>query len=260
MDLNGRVTVVTGGGSGIGAALCRRFAAEGAAVLVADLDGAAAERVAGEVGGDSFQIDVSEEAANAAMVAAAEQRYGRIDLLALNAGIPTGGGVDAGAGEWQRAWDVNVMAHVHAVKAALPAMLARGDGYLLHTASAAGLLTNIGAAPYSVTKHAVVALAEWLSVTHGEQGIKVSCLCPQFVDTPMLDEFAAVVEAEEWVRNIAVTPEDVAEAVVQGLAAEQFLILPHPEVADYFRRKAEDYDRWLGGMRRLQRHLLGDAG
>lgn len=260
MNLQDRVAVVTGGGSGIGAALSRRFAAEGASVVVADLDGPSADSVAAEVDGMSLQVDVGDQAQNVAMVEAAVDRYGRIDLLALNAGIPTGGGVDAPAGDWQRAWDVNVMAHVYAVNAALPAMLERGDGYLLHTASAAGLLTNIGAAPYSVTKHAVVALAEWLSVTHGEQGITVSCLCPQFVETPMLDEFASVVEAEEWVRDIAVSVEDVAEAVVRGLDSEQFLILPHPEVADYFVRKAEDYDRWLGGMRRLQRHLLGEPG
>jgi NAD(P)-dependent dehydrogenase (short-subunit alcohol dehydrogenase family) len=259
MDLNGRVAVITGAGRGIGAAIARRIAAEGATVLVTDVDERAAAAVAAEIGGSSRRVDVSSEAENVAMVRAAEEEHGRVDLLCCNAGVPTGGGVDADPVDWQLAWDVNVMAHVHAVRAALPGMLERGEGYLLHTASAAGLLTNIGAAPYSVTKHAVVALAEWLSVTHGEAGIRVSCLCPQFVETAMLDDFAAVVSDQEWVRDIAVTPEVVAEAVAEGIADERFLILPHPEVAGYFQYKATEYDRWLAGMRRLQRRLLAEG-
>ena len=172
-----------------------------------------------------------------------------------NAGIGTGGGVDAPNEAWQQIWEVNLMAHVYAARAVLPAMIARGEGYLLNTASAAGLLTNIGAAPYSVTKHAAVGLAEWLAITHGDQGIKVSCLCPQGVRTNMLlagadDPAGAVVLAQG-----AIEPEDVAEAVVQGLRAESFLILPHPEVLTHFQRKAGDYDRWIGGMRKLQRRI-----
>ena len=190
-----------------------------------------------------------------AAVQATEERFGPIDLLVSNAGIGTGGGVDAPNEAWQQIWEVNLMAHVYAARAVLPGMIARGEGYLLNTASAAGLLTNIGAAPYSVTKHAAVGLAEWLAITHGDQGIKVSCLCPQGVRTNMLlagadDPAGAVVLAQG-----AIEPEDVAEAVVQGLRAESFLILPHPEVLTHFQRKAGDYDRWLGGMRKLQRRI-----
>ena len=259
MELKDRVAVVTGGASGIGRALARRFAAEGArGVVVADLEGTAAPAVADEIGGLAVATDVSVEADVIRLVEAAEREYGPIDLFCSNAGIAVGGGVEAPNEDWQRTWEVNFMAHVYAVRAVLPAMLARGEGYLLHTASAAGLLTNIGAAPYSVTKHAVVALAEWLSITHGDQGLKVSCLCPQGVNTNMLlggaeETGASVVRAAANVLE----PEDVADAVVQGLADERFLILPHPEVADYFRRKADDYDRWLAGMRRLQARVAG---
>ncbi len=260
MELDGRVAVVTGGASGIGEALCRRFAAEGAAhVVVADLDGDGAAAVADDIGGTGVTLDVSDEDAVRNLVDRVERDLGPIDLMAMNAGIAAGGDVWEPNEAWERAWQVNVMAHVYAVRAVLPGMLARGEGYLLHTASAAGLLTNIGAAPYSVTKHAVVALAEWLSVTYGDRGIRVSCLCPQFVDTPMLGEFEALGDGSltRFVRGIAKTPEEVAEAVVEALRAERFLVLPHPEVAEYFRRKATDYDRWLTGMRRLQESLLG---
>jgi len=178
-----------------------------------------------------------------------------IDLFCSNAGIATGGGVEVPDAQWQRTWDVNVMAHIYAARAVLPQMLERGDGYLLQTASAAGLLTNLGAAPYSVTKHAVVALAEWLAVTYGEHGIRVSCLCPQYVDTAMLDVFADQPRMAEYVKAGAISVDEVATAVVAGLADERFLILPHPEVGEFFRRKADDYDRWLDGMRRLQRSL-----
>lgn len=254
MELVDKVTVVTGGGNGIGRALAQRFAAEGArGVVVADLDGDVAEAVAAELGavGLAVQTDVSNENDVVALVRAAEARCGPIDLFCSNAGIAIGGGADASDDDWQRIWDVNVMAHVYAARAVLPAMLARGEGYLLATASAAGLLSQIGSAPYAVTKHAAVAFAEWLSITHGGQGIKVSCLCPQGVRTNMLGDGGALLGPT------AIEPADVAEAVVQGLRSEEFLILPHPEVREYFRRKADDYDRWLRGMRRLQARVGG---
>ena len=261
MQLQDKIAVVTGGGGGIGGALARRFAAEGARlVVVADVDGDAAGAVAEEIGGIAVQADLGTEAGCIEVVRAAEEQ-GPIDLLCLNAGIALGGGVEAPDEDWYRIWDINVMAHVWAVRAALPAMLARGEGYILTTASAAGLLTNIGAAPYAVTKHAAVALAEWLSITHGDAGITVSCLCPQGVRTKMLfpdDEDTAQATGASSVRIQGVLePEDVAEAVVQGIADERFLILPHPEVLDYFQRKATDYDRWLGGMRKLQARTQG---
>jgi NAD(P)-dependent dehydrogenase (short-subunit alcohol dehydrogenase family) len=261
MELKDKVVIVTGGASGIGRALARRFAAEGArGVVVADLDAAGAGLVADEIGGTAVATDVSDEASIKALVDGAESIYGPIDLFCSNAGIAIGGGVEAPTDAWQKIWDVNVMAHVFAARAVLPGMLARGEGYLLNTASAAGLLTNIGAAPYAVTKHAAVALAEWLSITHGDAGIKVSCLCPQGVRTPML---LGGLDANDPSGNVVlasggmIEPEDVAEAVVQGIRAEQFLILPHPEVSEYVRRKAEDPERWLRGMRKLQARMVG---
>jgi len=253
MELRDKVAVVTGGANGIGAALARRFAAEGARrVVVVDLDLAHAEAVAAAVGGMAFQADVGVEAEIVRVVRETEQRCGRIDLWCSNAGILFIGGVETPNAHWQKMWDVNVMAHVYAARAVLPGMLARGSGYLLHTASAAGLLSQIGSATYSVTKHAVVALAEWLSITHAEQGIKVSVLCPQAVRTNMLggaeDGSVAGVDG-------VLEPEQVAQAVIEGLASERFLILPHPQVAEYMKRKATDYDRWLVGMRRLQQRF-----
>jgi len=257
MKVADRVVVVTGAASGIGAALSRRFHEEGAAgVVVADIDLPSAEQVADEIDGLAVQVDVSSEADNIAMIAAAEEAFGPIDLLCLNAGIPTGGSVDAPDADWAQAWAVNVMSHVYATRAALPSMLERGSGYLLHTASAAGLLTNLGAAPYSVTKHAVVALAEWLSITYGDAGIGVSCLAPQFVDTAMLDDLTTISDGfHEFAVDGAISTEQVADAVIDGLSEERFLILPHSEVAAYFVSKASDYERWLGGMRKLQRNL-----
>ena len=257
MNISGKVVVITGGGNGIGRAMARRFAREDAAgIIVADLDGDAARTVANETGGVAAAVDVSDAAANQMLVDLAEDRYGPVDLFCANAGIAAIGGVDQSLDAWQQAWDVNVMAQVHAANAVIPSMLARGDGYLLHTASAAGLLTNIGAAPYSVTKHAVVALAEWLSITHGDAGISVSCLCPMGVRTNMLlggedDPAGAVVLAQG-----AIEPEDVAADVVLGLATERFLILPHREVRDFVLRKADDHDRWIAGMRRLQARFV----
>ncbi len=257
MELTNTVVVVTGGGSGIGAGLCRRFAGEGAAgVVVGDIDLDSAERVAAEIDGTAFRVDVANEDDNLAMISAAEEAYGPVDLLCLNAGIPTGGSVDASDEDWERAWAVNVMSHVYGVRAVLPSMLERGRGHLLHTASAAGLLTNLGAAPYSVTKHAVVALAEWLAITYGDSGIGVSCLAPQFVDTAMLNDLTTVSDGfHEFAVDGSISTERVADAVVEGLRENRFLILPHPEVAGYFVNKATDYERWLGGMRKLQRNL-----
>lgn len=249
MELAGKIVVVTGGASGIGRALAQRFAAEGArGVVVSDRDGEGAEAVAAGLGDRALAVttDVSVEADVQELVRRTEEHHGPIDLFCSNAGIATGGGVEAGNDAWQQIWDVNVMAHVYAARAVLPAMRARGEGYLLHTASAAGLLSQIGSAPYAVTKHAAVAFAEWLSITHGDEGIKVSCLCPQGVRTNMLGNGGALLGPT------AIEPEQVADAVVEGLRAETFLILPHPEVREYFRRKGDDYDRWLAGMRRLQ--------
>jgi NAD(P)-dependent dehydrogenase (short-subunit alcohol dehydrogenase family) len=247
--LSGRVAVVTGGASGIGRALCRRFAAEGATVVVADINGDGAQVVASEIGGDAMAADVSREADVHAIVQHAIGRHGRVDLMCSNAGIAVHGREDTPDEEWQRCWSVNVMAHVYAARAALPAMLARGDGYFLQTVSAAGLLTHIHAATYAVTKHAALAFAEWLAIAYGDRGIRVSALCPQGVRTDMLQR------AEEATGRFlvadAVAPEQVADDVVKGLADERFLILPHPEVAEYVRRKAADPDRWIRGMRRL---------
>lgn len=251
MKLQDKVAVVTGGANGIGRALCRRFTAEGArGVVVADRDAQGSTRVAEEIHGLAVVTDVTVEADLVRLVDRAVSAFGRIDLFCSNAGIVIEGGVEVTDAEWRRIWDVNLMAHVYAARAVLPGMLARGEGYLLHTASAAGLLTSIGSAPYAVTKHAAVALAEWLAITHGDAGIKVSCLCPQGVLTNML--LGPDGKRESFLREGAVTPEQVAEAVIEGLAEERFLILPHPEVGEYFRRKGADYDRWLKGMRRLQ--------
>jgi NAD(P)-dependent dehydrogenase (short-subunit alcohol dehydrogenase family) len=255
MELRDRVAVVTGGANGIGLAIARRFAAEGArAVVVVDRDAAAVELAVEDIGTAAVgQVaDVTIEADVKALVARTEDQVGPIDLFCSNAGVGSGAGIEADDDTWRNLWEVNVFAHVYAARAVLPAMLDRGEGYLLQTASAAGLLSNIGDAPYSVTKHAAVGLAEWLAITYGDRGIRVSCLCPQGVRTRMLldamDHPAGAVVVSQGV----IEPDDVAEAVIHGLAEERFLILPHPEVADYWRHKATDPDRWLAGMQRLQ--------
>jgi NAD(P)-dependent dehydrogenase (short-subunit alcohol dehydrogenase family) len=254
MELTGRIVVVTGGANGIGEALCRRFAAEGAGgVVVADID-PKAEAIAAAIDGRAVIGDVGAEADVRRVVAAALDAYGRVDLFCSNAGIFTAGGEDSSDEDWDRIWRINVMAHVYAARAIVPVMLAAGGGYLLQTASAAGLLTQIGSAPYAVTKHAALAFAEWLTITYGERGLKVSCLCPQGVRTRMLDQ--AVGPAHDFVAATAIDTEQVAAAVIEGLRTERFLILPHPEVGDYFRRKADDYDRWIRGMRRLQQQMI----
>jgi NAD(P)-dependent dehydrogenase (short-subunit alcohol dehydrogenase family) len=258
VELNGKVIVVTGGANGIGRALCRRFAAEQPhGVVVVDRDGEGVQAVAAELGEVALGLtaDVSVEADIVNVVEQTEQRFGPIDLFCSNAGIGGGGGIEAPDEVWHSIWEINVLAHVFAARAVLPSMLARGEGYLLNTASAAGLLTNIGNAPYTATKHAAVGLAEWLSITYGDRGIKVSCLCPQGVRTNMLLGSPGDPSTEVVLAQGAIEPEQLADSVVEGLRAESFLILPHPEVSEYVRRKAEDPDRWLAGMRRLQQRI-----
>lgn len=257
MDVSGRTVVVTGAARGIGAALARRFAAADAAVVVlADLDGDAAASTAADIGGPArpARLDVTDEDQVRALVEATLDEHGRIDLFCSNAGITTGAGIEASAQHWHQSWAVNVLAHVYAARAVLPPMIERGEGYLLQTCSAAGLLTAIGDAPYTVTKHAAVGFAEWLAVTYHDRGIRVSALCPQGVDTDMLREGlreghvgAKVTAASGRVMDAA----EVAEVALAGIAEERFLILPHPEVADFLARKTADHDRWLAGMQRL---------
>jgi NAD(P)-dependent dehydrogenase (short-subunit alcohol dehydrogenase family) len=255
MNIAGAVVVVTGGGSGIGAAMARRFAKEGAAhVVVTDRDAAAAQAVAREIGGHAVAADATHEHQTRALIDWAESHCGPIDLFCANAGVTAHGGVELPDAQWQRLWQVNVMAHVHAARELVPRMLQRGRGHLLFTASAAGLLSQFDA-PYAVTKHAAVAFAEWLSITHGDQGLGVSCLCPQGVDTPMLR--AEDDTRRELMSQGLLSADAVADAVVRGLAAGDFLILPHPEVADYMRRRADDHPRWLRSMRRLHAQANG---
>jgi NAD(P)-dependent dehydrogenase (short-subunit alcohol dehydrogenase family) len=269
MEIRGCVVVVTGGGGGIGAGMSRTFAQQGAAaVAVADIDEAAALRVAAEVentGARSLgmRVDAGDEADVQALVDRVESRLGPIDLFCANAGIMVAGGIDVSDDAWDRIWRVNVKSHIYAARAVVPRMLDRGSGYLLHTASAAGLLTQLGAAPYSVTKHAVVAFAEWLSITYGDRGIAVSCLCPQAVETAMTGPMSRLgkdrpIGAGTAASDGMLAPADVAQTVVAALAEERFLVLPHPQVATYEKRRADDRDRWLRGMRRAQA-AIGDA-
>ncbi len=246
--------IVTGGAHGIGRALCERFAAEGArGVVVADIDAAQAAGVASAIGGLAVPTDVTSEASIQDLVRRTRDEIGPIDLFCSNAGIMDKGGLEVSDEDWDRMWRINFRAHLYAARAVVPAMVERGRGYLLSVASAAGLLTQIGAAPYTITKHAAVALAEWLAVTYGDAGIKVSCLCPQGVRTRLLANDDGPLK--EMLTEIALAPEEVADSVVKGLEEERFLILPHPEVAEYLHRKADDHDRWLRGMRRLQKKV-----
>ncbi len=253
MRIAGKTVVITGAAGSIGSALARRFHAEGAAKMVLS-DITAPEQLASELNAVAVATDVSNEDDVKALVRTAEQELGHIDLFCANAGIATGKGLDATPEQWAKSWEINVLAHVHSAKAVLPKMLERGEGYLLHTASAAGLLISLGDAPYNVTKHGAVAFAEWLAAMYGGRGINVSVLCPQGVRTPMLmDGINAGDPAALAVANAGkiLEPQEVAESVIEGLAAQRFLILPHPEVATFQQRKAADPDRWLHGVRKL---------
>ena len=256
MDIRGRVVVVTGGGGGIGSALCRRFAADGARqVVVSDIDRDAAETVATEIGGTAVRADVTVESDVADLVRGTVTAHRRIDIYCSNAGIAVGGGPEAADQAWRQSWDVHVMAHVYAARALLPGMLERGEGYIVGTISAAALLNHVLAAPYAVTKAAGLSFFEWMAIAYHERGIRVSALCPQGVRTAML--------AQEGERNFltagALDPEQVAQAVAEGMHDERFLILPHAEVGEFFQRKASDYDRWLRGMRRLRGRILTEG-
>lgn len=253
MELTRKHVVITGAGSGIGHACARRFAAEGARVVVADLNLGPVQTLASEIDGLAVQTDVSREQDIRRLVAQAREDGGSIDLFFSNAGVPgPPGGPEAPNDELQRTWEINVMAHLWAARAVLPEMVARGEGYLLSTASAAGLLTQVAALAYSITKHAAVALAEWISITYADAGIKVSCVCPQAVRTPMLEvALEDPVSAAPLLAGGVVEPEEVADAVVAGLREERFLILPHEEVARHMALKGSQPERWLNGMRRL---------
>jgi NAD(P)-dependent dehydrogenase (short-subunit alcohol dehydrogenase family) len=268
VELTDRNVVITGAGSGIGRALAKRFAEERPRALVlADLDGDAVEAVAAELGevATAVRTDVGREDEIIALVERAGEVGGPVDLFCSNAGIPGPGGgpTEASDEEWERAWRINVMAHVWAARALLPEMIERGDGYLMSTASAAGVLTQVGAMVYSVTKHAAVAVAEWLAITYADAGIKVSCLAPLGVRTPMLDEaLGDTVGGAALMQDELLEPAEVAEAVLAGIRDERFLILPHPQVAKYMAFRGGDNERWLAGMRRMVRHARsgGAAG
>jgi NAD(P)-dependent dehydrogenase (short-subunit alcohol dehydrogenase family) len=250
MEIRDKVAVVTGGASGIGAGMAQRFAREGAqAVVVADVNLERAQGVADGIGPQALALacDVSREEDIQRLVAETRARFGRIDIYFSNAGIlGRMGGIELEDALWEKMWQIHGMAHVWAARAVVPEMVARGEGYFLVTASAAGLLNIVESAPYGVTKHAAVAVAEWLRIAYGRKGVRVSCLCPQSVQTDMTRDGTGSAGT-----NGVLTPEQVAEVVVQTMREERFLALPHPEVAGYFLHKAQDYDRWLGGMQKL---------
>ena len=260
MHLQDKTVIVTGGASGIGAAMARRFAAEGACVVVADLEGDAARTVAATFGGLGLACDVTREADIQDLVRATEAAFGPVDLFCSNAGLALGEPTHAASAsnaDWTRAWEVHVMAHVYAARALLPGMIDRGTGYLLQMASAAGLLNQIGDAAYSATKHAAVSFAESLAITHGRDGIRVSVICPQYVATPLLGYEDAEAAADQ---PGLLSPAAVADAVVEGIARESFLILPHPEVARFVAFKSADHDKWLEAMRSLRGRVLDELG
>lgn len=252
MELKDKIIVVTGAASGIGRAMCVRYAEEGAKhIACVDRDMAGAEETAKMMGGTAYQVDVAMKEQITSMIDAVEADAGPIDLFCSNAGISVAGGVEVEDDDWQRIWEINVMSHVWAARHLVPLMSARGGGYLLNTSSAAGLLNQIGSAPYGVTKHAAVGLAEWLALTYGDQGIKVSVLCPQAVRTEMTRGHEDHVAAIDGMME----PGPVAEACVQTIREETFLVLPHKEVETYMRNKTDNYDRWIGGMRKLNRRF-----
>jgi NAD(P)-dependent dehydrogenase (short-subunit alcohol dehydrogenase family) len=257
MEIQGKTVVVTGGANGIGRALCLRFAKEGAKfVAVSDVDKANGKAVAGQIEKGSarfFPCDVSREAQVKKLVESVSRVAGQVDIFCSNAGIAAAGGPESSDRDWKRSWEINTMAHVYAARAVLPQMLARKEGYLLQTVSAAGLLTSLGSAPYAVTKHAALGFAEWLAITYGEQGIRVSALCPQGVLTNMLK---ADYPGTKMLLQGAIEPEQVADDVVKAMAEERFMVLPHPEAGKFFQNKANDYQRWIRGMQKLQRNLI----
>ena len=265
MELEGAVAVVTGAASGIGRSLARALALDGGSVVVvADLDSTGAEAVAAEIAADggpsgtagfAAGIDVTDETAVVDLIEQVEASLGPIELWCGNAGISRLGGVERPGEEWNRVWDVNVMAHVIACRHLVPRWLDRGSGHLLVTASAAGLLTGLGTASYAVTKHAAVALAEWIAITHGDGGVRVSCLCPQGVRTPMTQMEGGLGVAQVQALGL-MEPEDVAAVTLEALREDRFLILPHPEVAVYEQRRSGDRQRWLAGMRKMRRSLV----
>ncbi len=255
MEVTGKVIVVTGAASGIGRGLCLRFAREGAQVIVAaDVNEAGAKSVADAIKGAAVVCDVSKEEDMIRLVRFAEDRYDRIDIFCSNAGILALGGYEVDNDTWQRIWEINVLSHVFAARAVLPGMIRRGGGAFMITASAAGLLSQIGSLPYSVTKHAAVGLAENLSITYGDQGISVFALCPQAVDTEMTRQGGGVAAVDGMMK-----PEELTDAVMEAFRADDFLILPHPEVKTYMQRKSSDYSRWLKGMRKLQERYSAGA-
>lgn len=261
MNLENKTVIVTGGAAGIGEGLAERFANQGARhVAVVDLDLDASQAVADRIGGSAHAVDVSDEAAIQELVRTVEADHGGVDLFVSNAGYVTVGGLETPDADLQRMWEVHVLAHIYAARAVIPGMVERGGGYLLNTASAAGLLSQIGSLHYSITKHAAVALAEWLAITHGPQGIRVSVLCPQAVRTKILDNSPSKDQMEGGPRVASgdgdLMPSDVADCVMEALREERFWVLPHAEVAEYARRKAGDVDRWLGGMQRFQAKLF----
>lgn len=263
MDISQAVTVVTGGASGIGRAIAHRLADDGAgAVVVIDINSSGVNEVAAELTASGTRasglvVDMRDQTAIETAIDHIETEVGPIDLWCGNAGVGANGGVELDNDVWDFNWDVNVMAHVMTARVLVPRWIERGSGHLLLTASAAGLLTNLGTAPYAVTKHACVALAEWIAITYGERGVGVSCLCPQGVRTPMTEADGEL--AIEVVKAMGmIEPEDVAEAVANGLANDDFLILPHPEVSTYEQRRAGDRGRWIQGMQKLQATLPGN--
>ncbi len=255
MELRGKTVVITGAAGGIGKGLAVRFAQDGATVVCSDVDLQAAQVVAEAIGGHAFACDVSSDAQIKALIDHVENEIAPIDLFCANAGILTLGGLDVPDEDWNRIWNINVMSHVWTARHLVPRMLDRGQGYIMITASAAGLLNQPGAAPYGVTKHATVGFAEWLSLTYGHKGLRVSVLCPQAVRSQMTRGHETSVAAIDGMLE----PEDVAETCVEAIRAEQFLILPHPQVLDYIRLKATDYDRWLEGMGKLNQIFVEDS-
>ena len=256
MELKDRYAVITGGSGGIGRAMAAAFLAEGAGgVMLADLDAHAVAAASAELGCDGMACDVTREADVQALARTAEEKYGRIDLFCSNAGAGGPGVlIDAENEVWQKQWELHVMAHVYAARAVLPGMIERGEGYLLNTASAAGLLAALGSGPYTVTKAAAVKLAEFIAITHGDDGIRVSVLCPQGVNTAMAPKSLGDGQTDGIIE-----PEQLAETVVAAIREERFHVLPHPEVEEYVRRKGDNVDRWLVGMRRLRRQTLEAA-